>query len=582
MASTTTTDSSESSDFESTTHVAESEVSGGRVRPQSYRGLRRLVVLAAAAVSLLPLTITMVINYVQFREALQAEAVEPMARLTLNTKRSLELFLSERRSGLLFLAYDRPFSELCGQASLTRVISNLNRSLEVGTFVDLGIIDDAGNQLCYSGPYELEGRNYLDQEWFHEVARRGTSTSDIFLGFRKSPHFAIATKHDQPDGGFYILRATIDAEMLSEQILTTGLQPTDDVFLINREGILQSPSRRYGEVLTPIPLPVPHYSPSVEVVELTDERNRAVFMSSAYIHNSPFVLIQIKPAEEAMGRWFTLRSELLGFLVVSVGVILTVILWGSGRLIMRIREADERRTALYHQVEYSNKLASIGRLAAGVAHEINNPLAIINEKAGLLKDLVTLSEATPPRDKLLGIVDSVLGSVARCQKVTHRLLGFARHMDVQSETIDLHALLKDVLGFLGREAEYRDIKVSFDVAEDLPTIESDRSRLQQVFLNIFNNALAAVDNGGTIEVTLNSGEDQTVAVTVTDDGKGIPEADIKKIFEPFFTTKKGGGTGLGLSITYGIVKKLGGEISVGSKLGVGTSFTVILPEKRKA
>jgi signal transduction histidine kinase len=575
-------DDLESRDFVPTMDLPEPEATGGQTPKWGYRRLRRVVVLATAAVSLLPLAITMVINYVQFRDALQAEAVEPMARLNLNTKQSLELFLSERRSGLTFLTLDRPFNELCDRTSLTRVISNFNRSLEVGTFVDLGIIDDSGNQLCYSGPYELEGRNYLDQDWFHEVARRGTSTSDVFLGFRESPHFAIATKHDQPDDGFYILRATIDAEMLSEQILSTGLQPTDDVFLINRDGILQSPSRRYGEILAPIPLPVPHYSPSVEVVELKDDKGRAIFMSSAYIHNSPFILIQIKPAEEAMGRWFTLRSELLGFLIVSAGVILTVIVWGSGRLIMRIREADERRKALYHQVEYSNKLASIGRLAAGVAHEINNPLAIINEKTGLLKDLVTLSDATPPRDKVLGIADSVLGSVARCQTITHRLLGFARHMDVRSETIDLHMLLREVLGFLGREAEYRNINVSFDVAEGLPTIESDRSQLQQVFLNILNNALAAVDSGGAIDITLESGEDHTVVVTVTDDGKGIPEADLKKIFEPFFTTKKGGGTGLGLSITYGIVKKLGGEISVKSKLGLGTSFTVTLPEERKA
>jgi two-component system NtrC family sensor kinase len=103
-----------------------------------------------------------------------------------------------------------------------------------------------------------------------------------------------------------------------------------------------------------------------------------------------------------------------------------------------------------------------------------------------------------------------------------------------------------------------------------------------VFLNILNNALAAVEIGGAINITLASGEEHTVVVTVTDDGKGIPEADLKKIFEPFFTTKKGGGTGLGLSITYGIVKKLGGEISVKSKLGLGTSFTVTLPEERKA
>jgi len=573
--------SAEDSDLVRTADAPEPEAPGQQVSESAYRRLRRMVVLATVTVSLLPLAITMVINYVQFRGALQAEAVDPMARLTLNTKRSLELFLSERRSGLTFLALDRPFSELCDRSSLTRMISNLNRSLEIGTFVDLGIIDDSGNQLCYSGPYKLEGRNYLDQDWFHEVARRGTYTSDVFLGFRESPHFAIATKHDRPDGGFYILRATIDAEMLSEQILTTGLEPTSDVFLIDREGILQSPSRRYGEVLTAIPLTVPHYSPSVEVVELKDDRDLAIFMSSAYIHNSPFVLIQIQPAEEAMGRWFTLRSELLGFLAVSAGLILTVILWGSGQLIRRMREADERRAALYHQVEYSNKLASIGRLAAGVAHEINNPLAIINEKAGLLLDLVMVGPETPHQERLAATVDSILRSVQRCKKVTQRLLGFARHMDVRTETIDLEALLREVLGFLEKEAEYRDLTVSFRVQDDLPTVASDRGQLQQVFLNILNNAFAAVSEGGHIGIEIAHEDADHVAVTIADDGVGISKEHLQRIFEPFFTTKSGTGTGLGLSITYGIVKKLGGRCRVESEAGRGTRFTVVLPISRE-
>jgi len=569
-------------DFVTTADIPDAWVPGGGVSESAYRRLRHVVVVATATVALLPLAITMFINYVQFREALQAEAVDPMARLTLNTRRSLELFLSERRSALAFLVHDRSFAELCNQEALTRIISNLNRSLEVGAFVDLGVIDDDGSQLCYAGPYQLEGRNYRDQDWFHEVARRGTFTSDVFLGFRNSPHFAIATKHDQPDGGFYILRATIDAEMLSEQILTAGLPPTDDVLLINREGILQSPSRHYGEILERIPLPVPHYSPTVEVVELEDDRGRTVFMSSAYIQNSPFILIQIEPAKEAMGRWFTLRSELLAFLFVSAGLILAVILWGSGRLIRRIREADERRAALYHQVEYSNKLASIGRLAAGVAHEINNPLAIINENAGLLLDLVAVGPETPHQLKLVAAVDSILRSVERCKKVTHRLLGFARHMDVQTETIDLEGLLREVLGFLEKEAEYRDVAVSFEVEDGLPTIVSDRGQLQQVFLNILNNAFAAVSEGGRIEIVLAHEGADRVAVTIADNGVGIPKEHLQRIFEPFFTTKPGVGTGLGLSITYGIVKKLGGEVRVESEVGAGTRFTVVLPVSKEA
>jgi two-component system NtrC family sensor kinase len=553
----------------------------GRVSERAYRTLRRSVVVATATVALVPLIITTFMNYVQYREALQAEAVQPMARLTLNTKRSLELFLSERRSALTFLAHERPFTDLCNEQALMRMISNLNRSLELGAFVDLGVIDDRGDQLCYSGPYELAGRNYLDQDWFHEVARLGTYTSDVFLGFRNSPHFAIATRHDRDDGGFYILRATIDADMLSEQILTAGLNPTDDVFLINREGVLQSPSRRYGDILHKFPMPVPLYSPSVEDVEVVDSEGEKIFMSSAYIARAPFVLIHIKPAREAMGRWFSLRSELIGFLLVSAALILGVVLWGSGLLIRRMREADERRTALYHHVEYSNKLASIGRLAAGVAHEINNPLAIINEKAGLVLDLVTVESDVKHRERIVTAVDSILKSVQRCKKVTHRLLGFARHMDVTNETIDLESLLREVLGFLEKEAEYREVAVVFEIDPELPTITSDRGQLQQVFLNILNNAVAAVPHGGKIGIEIAREGADHVSVTVADDGVGIPRENLERIFEPFFTTKDGSGTGLGLSITYGIVKKLGGEIRVDSTVGEGTRFTVKLPKSRE-
>ena len=557
--------------------LPEPDEPGGRVPERAYRRFRRSVVMVTLTVTLIPLVVTTIMNFLQYRQALQAEAVQPMARLTLNTKRSLELFLSERRSALTFLVHDRSFDELCGHAALTRVISNMNRSLEVGALVDLGLIDDTGDQLCYAGPFELEGRNYQDQDWFHEVSRRGTYTSDVFLGFRNSPHFAIALRHDRDDGSFYILRATIDAEMLSEQILSAGLGPADDVFLINRQAVLQSPSRRYGEILATVPLPVPHFSPSVDVVELRDEDRGEIFMSSAYIENSPFILVHVKPVEQAMGRWFNLRSELLGFLVLSTALILGVVVWGANQFVRAMREADERRLSLLHQVEYSNKLASIGRLAAGVAHEINNPLAIINEKAGLMRDLVEASPDMPRRDRLLAAAESVQKSVGRCKAVTHRLLGFARHMDIHHETIELGALLDEVYGFLSKEAEYRNLSVSFNIPKDLQPIVSDRGQLQQVFLNILNNAFAAVPDGGRIDISAADEGADKVAVTVADNGVGIPKENLERIFEPFFTTKQGSGTGLGLSITYGIVNKLGGKILVDSEPGRGTSFKVILP-----
>jgi signal transduction histidine kinase len=246
-------------------------------------------------------------------------------------------------------------------------------------------------------------------------------------------------------------------------------------------------------------------------------------------------------------------------------------------MVRRARESDLKRAALYHKMEYTNKMAAIGRLGAGVAHEINNPLAIITEKAGLLKDLLTFSEETPPKEKMVELVDSVLRSAERCGGITHRLLGFAKHMDVGHEAIDLDNLLREVLSFLDKEAAYRRIRIDFAYGEEPPMVVSDRGQLQQVFLNIINNAFAAVDDGGHIEIGIEPVGEDSVAISVADDGVGIPEAQIRQIFDPFFTTKKGAGTGLGLSITYGIVQKLGGQISVRSQVGEGTSFTVTLP-----
>jgi signal transduction histidine kinase len=171
----------------------------------------------------------------------------------------------------------------------------------------------------------------------------------------------------------------------------------------------------------------------------------------------------------------------------------------------------------------------------------------------------------------------VIKSADRCGQITHRLLGFAKHMEVQRETIELDHLLYDVLSFLEREASYRDISVDFKLVDDPPEIISDQGQLQQVFLNIVNNAFAAVDKGGHVDILIARIVPDMVAVTITDDGAGIPDDHLPHIFDPFFTTKKGGGTGLGLSITYGIVQKLGGQITVKSRVGEGTSFTVTLP-----
>jgi two-component system NtrC family sensor kinase len=296
-----------------------------------------------------------------------------------------------------------------------------------------------------------------------------------------------------------------------------------------------------------------------------------------YIEDTPFILMIVKNKRELMKPWQETRLKLIAFLVVSVILILVVILSTVTRMVNKIYMADEKRVVALHQAEYANKMASVGRLASGVAHEINNPLAIINEKAGLIKDLFTFKETYSHDDKLVGLVDAIISSVNRCSRITRRLLRFARHMDVRIEPTDLEELIREVLGFLEKEAEYRSIAVAVKV-NDVPVFETDRGKLQQVFLNLLNNAFAAMDDGGHLDIMAECKSKGIVTVRVADDGCGIPEPDIKHIFEPFFSTKTGqGGTGLGLSITYGLVQEMGGIIIAESQEGKGSIFTVTLP-----
>jgi signal transduction histidine kinase len=194
--------------------------------------------------------------------------------------------------------------------------------------------------------------------------------------------------------------------------------------------------------------------------------------------------------------------------------------------------------------------------------------------------LLSAEDQPLEKERLSKIVETMLKSVDRCSTITHRLLGFAKRMDPVTSRVALAPLIEEVLSFQGKEAEYRSIAIDLAMPQDLPTIDSDRGQLQQVFLNILGNAFAAVDDGGRIDISAEVEENNTVAVTIRDNGTGIPEEHIGRIFEPFFTTKAEYGTGLGLSITYGIVEKLGGRIDVESKVGEGASFTVRLPVTR--
>jgi len=542
----------------------------------NFRRIWKQAAFLTSGVALIPLILMAVIDYNVTQNAIESEILLRTSRLVSNTRRSISFFLDERKFALNFIIHDNAPESLKSPDRLSAILENLKKSL--GGFSDLGVIDESGVQINYAGPYDLIGVDYSSQAWYREVQERSVYISDVFLGLRKVPHFVIAVKHGLPDGSSFVLRASLDMERFKGLLSELELVGMGDALIINQGGILQMPSRYQSAVLEKIPLSVPEYSPKTIVYQTLDREGKRLIVGYAYITDTPFILIVTKQKAELMKPWFKTRSQLLGFLAVSISTILVVIIGVSTYLVNNIYLADQRRVMTLHQVEYANKLASIGRLAAGVAHEINNPLAIINEKAGLIKDIFTFRKEYTHDSKLNGLVDSIISSVERCGTITKRLLNFARHIEVSVQKLSVKSVIQEVLGFMGKEAEYKSISISVDIPDDIPDFESDRGKLQQIFLNLINNAFAAMADGGNLGIRVSRRGDDAISIEVADDGCGISESDMKRVFEPFFTTKsRTGGTGLGLSITYGLVQEIGGKIQVKSTVGKGTRFTIMLP-----
>jgi two-component system NtrC family sensor kinase len=290
------------------------------------------------------------------------------------------------------------------------------------------------------------------------------------------------------------------------------------------------------------------------------------------------LVIDRDPDELASSLREALNVELVVLLVASL-LVGGAVVFHTRQMVAHLEAEDRKRAAVEGQLAHSARLVSLGRMAAGVAHEINNPLAAIGEMAGLMEDLIDDEFlATAEHGKLfLENVNKIQQSVDRTRGITHRMLGFARRMEPHQDTFDVNDVVSETLSFIEREASFRGIELIRQLDPDLPMIKSDRSQLQQVLLNLANNALDAVADDGRIMVTGRSDGDCLVLI-IEDNGCGIPSELHDRIFDPFFTTKAPGeGTGLGLSVCHTIVKGLGGSLTFESTPNVGTVFTVRLP-----
>jgi two-component system NtrC family sensor kinase len=542
------------------------------------------MVLIMIVVSFSPLVFIGGIVLSEFHEAYHEKVVAHLKEVVQKHEQHIDSFLNERMGNIRMLAESYSFDQLSNESFLQRKLLSL-RGEYGNVFVDLGVITVQGVQIAYAGPFHLTKANYSDADWFKKMLKRDYFISDVFLGIRGLPHFIISVKQAGKEAD-WILRSTVDFEAFNSLVGNIRMGETGFAFILNKEGKFQTNLQREAALSKQFLLnfPVENLKKNlVTVFEEADHRGSTTIYVVAPLKKGEWMLVYQQSLAEALSDFYQARRVVFSiFLLGGIGVVIMAFFL-SMRMVNRIARADREKEMMNEQVIETGKLAALGELAAGIAHEINNPVAIMVEEAGWIADLLEDEEFHESQNlqELKRALQQIKTQGTRCKQITQKLLGFARKTESKIHGVHLEELIEDVVALSQQRAKYSMVQIRISHQTNLPLVYISASEFQQVLLNLINNALDAMEpSEGTIDIKTRV-ENTFIVIEVSDAGQGISPANLARIFDPFFTTKPvGKGTGLGLSICYGIIKKMGGEISVKSAVGIGTTFTIHIPWRK--
>ncbi len=500
----------------------------------------------------------------------------------------IESFLEERKHDLDFILYSYTFEDLSQSKTLDTVFDHLQR--ESQAFVDLGVFNEDGFHVAYHGTYSLKGKVYIDENWFKEVMKHGYYISDIFLGYRHVPHFIIAVAKEEA-GKKWVIRTTIDTITFNNIVKGIRIGKTGEAYILNANGLLQTEPRSGGNLMDKCTdnIKYPLSPTHIETFINADVKGEKYLYTTTWLQNKKWLLVVRQEKSDAFSALTSAVYLVILITVIGGAVILAVAFYLTNHIVGRMEKMDVEKEQLSQQLIGASRLAELGEMSAGFAHEINNPLQIIKNEQSLMEMILSdLKESGQIKGSefLTEFEDSmnqIQLQISRCAKITQAILKFGRQDEPKPQDIDLRNFIPEVIGMVAKKANVHGISIEQNLDENTRPIHGDPTQLQQVFLNLFNNAMDAIleqhgTSGGKLVVNTEPRENKTVGIVIKDNGAGISPENLNKIFSPFFTTKSvGKGTGLGLSVCYGIVDNMHGTLEVSSEVGVGTTFSIHLP-----
>jgi two-component system NtrC family sensor kinase len=561
------------------------------MKQNPYAGLKKIILVSMILVPLVPFALVLAIGYYYFTDSLENGTIASIQRIVQDHRQMIESFLKERKADLEFILNTHTFEDLSRSDQLQRTFENLQK--ESAAFVDLGIFDENGLHVAYHGPYQLSGKVYDMAPWFKAVVKNGFYISNVFLGYRQVPHFVIAiAKMNQRRQ--WVIRATIDSQIFNDLVKKVRIGKTGEAYLLDAKGVFQTERRSGGSLMRKDPDRFRYglVHDGIKTFIDADAHGELFLYATTWLKNKSWLLVVRQEKADAFNA--LRQASYLIFLISVLGgvTIVVVAFFLTGRLIRRMEGMDQEKEQLGEQLIRAGRLAEIGEMASGFAHEINNPLQIIKSEYGLIEmifaDLKGKGDIKESDDltELEDSIEQIKLQVDRCAEITQAILQFGRKGEPVDKDIDLRTFIPEVTGMVTNKASVHGIAIEQEISDLISKVHGDLRQLQQVVVNLLNNAIDAViaqhgSSGGEIRIQARPAENGHVEIKISDNGSGISTENLEKIFTPFFTTKPvGKGTGLGLSVCYGIIDKMGGSLSVSSRENVGTTFTIRLPSAK--